>query len=43
MDVVISALRNAIFEKNVNPSEIMKYAKICRVEKVIKPIIMALI
>jgi len=37
------ALKIAVAEKNINPKEIMKYAKICRVNNIIKPILEAMI
>lgn len=43
IDVAREALKVAVAEMHVKPQEIMKYAKICRVEKVIKPILEALI
>lgn len=41
--IVIAALKTAIIEKKAEPVEIMKYADICRVTKVIKPIMEAII
>jgi predicted transcriptional regulator of viral defense system len=38
-DVARDALKAAITEKNVKPQEIMRYAKICRVDSIIKPIL----
>ena len=43
MDVVRDALKVAITEKGVNPKEIMKYAKICRVNNITKPILEAML
>lgn len=43
MDVVREALKAAITEKKTVPKEIMKYAKICRVDKIIKPILETMI
>lgn len=43
LDVARDALKVAVAEKGINPKEIMKYAKLCRVESVIKPIIEAII
>lgn len=37
------ALKRAVTEKKVPPKEIMQYAKICRVDKIIKPILETLI
>jgi predicted transcriptional regulator of viral defense system len=42
-DVVRDALKIAITEKNVKPKEIMQYAKICRVDSVIKPTLEAML
>jgi len=39
MDVVRDALKIAIAERNIKPEEIMQYAKICRVDNIIKPIL----
>ena len=43
MDVAREALRIAITEKGVQPKEIMKYAEICRVDNIIKPILEAML
>jgi len=43
MDVARDALKVAVTEKNITPKEIMKYAKICRVDSIIKPILEAMI
>lgn len=43
MDVARSALKSAVTEKRVSPKEIMRYAKICRVSNIIKPILESLI
>ena len=42
-DVAVEALRETLREKKATPAEIMKYAKICRVETVIRPYMEALI
>ena len=42
-DIARSALKNALEQKKVNQREIMKYAKICRVTNIIKPILETLI
>jgi predicted transcriptional regulator of viral defense system len=42
-DVARNALKTAINEKNIKPKEIMEYAKICRVDGIIKPILEAII
>jgi len=39
LEVAREALKGAISEKDIKPQEIMKYAKICRVDSVIKPIL----
>jgi predicted transcriptional regulator of viral defense system len=39
MNVARDALKVAVTEKNIAPKEIMQYAKICRVDKIIKPIL----
>lgn len=38
-NVARDALKTAITEKKIKPIEIMRYAKICRVDKIIKPIL----
>lgn len=43
MDVARDALKVAVTEKGIKPKEIMKYAKLCRVESIIKPILEAII
>ena len=43
VDVARSALKNAFEQKKVSHQEIMKYAKICRVTNVIKPILETLL
>lgn len=42
-NVARDALKVAIADKHVQPKEIMKYAKVCRVDSIIKPILEALI
>lgn len=42
-NVARDALKTAIAEKRVRPQEIMKYAKICRVNNILKPILETLI
>lgn len=39
VDVAREALKVAITEKNTKPKEIIEYAKVCRVDSVIKPIL----
>jgi len=43
LDVARDALKIAVREKGASPKEIMKYAKLCRVEGIIKPILEAII
>ncbi len=43
MDVARDALKVAVTEKGTKPKEIMQYAKICRVDSIIKPILEAMI
>jgi hypothetical protein len=43
MDVVRDALKVAVTEKGIKPNEIMRYAKICRVDSIIKPILEAML
>lgn len=43
VDIARDALRVAITEKGIKPKEIMEYAKICRVDSIIKPILEAMI
>tara|TARA_B100000315_G_C14369918_1_gene492496 strand:+ start:188 stop:790 length:603 start_codon:yes stop_codon:yes gene_type:complete len=38
MNIAREALKVAVTEKNIKPKEIMQHAKICRVDKIIKPI-----
>ena len=42
-DIARDALKVTIAEKSIKPKEIMKYAKICRVNSIIKPILEAMI
>lgn len=42
-DVARAALKIAITEKHISPEEIMRYAKICRVQKTVKPILETLL
>jgi predicted transcriptional regulator of viral defense system len=39
INVAREALKIAVAEKHVKPKDIMEYAKICRVDKIIKPIL----
>ena len=43
INVARESLKIAITEKKVKPTEIYKYAKICRVDKIVKPILEAMI
>jgi len=43
INVARDALKVAINEKNIKPREIMQYAKICRVDNIIKPVLEAII
>jgi len=43
MNVARESLKVAITEKNVRMNEIMQYAKICRVDSIIKPILEAML
>lgn len=38
-DVAREAIKMAVMEKRIKPKEIMHYAKICRVDRIIKPIL----
>ncbi len=42
-DVARNALKTAISEKNIKPGEIMTYAKVCRVDRIIKPVLETMI
>jgi len=42
-DVARDALKVAVTEKDIKPKEIMQYAKICRVDSIVKPILEAMI
>ena len=42
-DVARGALKVAVTEKEVKPKEIMQYAKICRVDNIVKPILEAML
>jgi len=43
INIAREALKIAITEKHVKPKEIMEFAKICRVDKIIKPILETMI
>jgi predicted transcriptional regulator of viral defense system len=43
MNVARESLKVAITEKNIKPKEIMQYAKICRVDNIIKPALEAML
>lgn len=42
-DVAREALKTALSEKKVKPQEIMRYAAVCRVDKIVKPLLEALL
>ena len=41
-DTARAALKIAVQEKGIKPTEILKYAKICRVDKIVKPVLEAI-
>ena len=43
VDVARNALKVAIMEKDITPRDVMYYAKICRVDNIIKPIFEAML
>ncbi len=43
IDVARNALKVAIMEKDIKPKDVMYYAKICRVDGIIKPILEAML
>lgn len=43
MNIARDALKVAVMEKGIKPPEIMQYAKICRVDRIIKPILETLL
>ena len=43
INVARDALKIAVTEKNINPKEILRYAGICRVDKILKPILETLL
>lgn len=43
LDVALQALKIAVNEKKIKPTEIMRFAKICRVDKIIRPYVEALL
>lgn len=43
VNIARDALKTAITEKNIKPKDIMRYAKLCRVDNIIKPILEAMI
>ncbi len=43
IDVARAALKVAVMEKSIKPKEIMQYAKICRVDNIVKPILEAML
>lgn len=42
-DVARDALKAAVAEKNIKPQEIMRYAKVCRVDSIMKPTLEAML
>lgn len=43
IDVAREALKTALTEKGIKPKEIMPYARICRVDSIVKPILEAML
>ncbi len=43
VNIARNALKIAVTKKGVAPQDIMKYAKICRVSKIVKPILETMI
>ncbi|MBU0881258.1 MAG: type IV toxin-antitoxin system AbiEi family antitoxin domain-containing protein [Candidatus Omnitrophica bacterium] len=43
IDIARDALKVALSEKGIKPKEIMQYAKICRVDRIVKPILEAIL
>jgi predicted transcriptional regulator of viral defense system len=43
MNVARDVLKVTVTEKGIKPNEIMRYAKICRVDSIIKPILEAML
>ena len=43
VDVARDALKVAVKEKGIKPTEIIQYAKVCRVDKILKPILEAML
>ena len=43
MNIARDALKAAVMEKGIKPPEIMRYAKICRIDRIIKPILETLL
>ena len=43
MNVARDALKVAVAEKGIKPKDIMQFAKICRVDGIIKPILEAML
>jgi predicted transcriptional regulator of viral defense system len=39
IDIARAALKTAIADKSVTPGEILRYAKICRVQRIVKPLL----
>ena len=43
LDVALDALRSGLSERKVKPAEVMHFARICRVDKVMRPFLEALV
>jgi len=43
VNVARDALKGAVLEKKAKPKEIMQYAKLCRVDRIIKPVLEAIL
>ncbi len=41
-DTARAALKTAVLDKGIKPAEILKYAKICRVDRLVKPVLEAI-
>ena len=43
LDVAVEALRTGIEERRFRPAELMKFARVCRVQRTIRPYVEALV
>ena len=43
IEVAVEALRTSLSERRVKPAEVIHFAKICRVDRVIRPFLEALV